>query len=214
MVMTGAHLQCSAPEICCDPPQGRPGPSWGTATLEDDLGGGPHHILGGHFCGLHPACPRAARGHQSIPHTCTSHTQHRGEGGRDFGWDKVQSPGRTECLGNAAPARTHTTPPAKAAGITPKQPQKCPVGGGTHPEQGQRSSQHCRQPPLPPQNTAPAPPGPRDSPLPHTSGGRATRQGSRGLCSRDGNGGDGRDWRGPRLAAKPPPLASVRQGWT
>lgn len=142
------------------------------------------------------------------------HTHSIGGGGRDFGWDKVQSPGRTECLGNAAPARTHTTPPAKAAGITPKQPQKCPVGGGTHPEQGQWSSQHCRQPPLPPQNTAPAPPGPRDSPLPHTSGGRATRQGSRGLCSRDGNGGDGRDWRGPRLAAKPPPLASVRQGWT
>lgn len=83
MVMTGAHLQCSAPEICCDPPQGRPGPSWGTATLEDDLGGGPHHILGGHFCGLHPACPKAARGHQSIPHTCTSHTQHR-RGGEGF----------------------------------------------------------------------------------------------------------------------------------
>lgn len=144
-----------------------------------------------------------------VPHTHSI----GGRGGGILGGTKCKALG-ARSLGNAAPARTHTTPPAKAAGITPKQPQKCPVGGGTHPEQGQRSSQHCRQPPLPPQNTAPAPPGPRDSPLPHTSGGRATRQGSRGLCSRDGNGGDGRDWRGPRLAAKPPPLASVRQGWT
>lgn len=45
------------------------------------------------------------------------HTHSIGGGGRDFGWDKVQSPGRTECLGNAAPAHTHThTPPPRPQG--------------------------------------------------------------------------------------------------